>query len=228
MENGTADRLEDTVDGLPDDASLPEDASLLDDPSLLDDASLLAVLGRGFELRRAADARLVGLAGEVVHRSRSSLGPEGLASRFGATSAAALLAEVGRITLAESHRFCRVGDATDGVGLLGERLPPVFPLLAAAVRAAIIPVDSASLIVTALTEVSPRADQENVVAAEQALVGFAGEYPADLVRRLAARWRDVLDVDGIEPREAELVASRSLRRSILANGLKRYRLDLDP
>ncbi|TXN29017.1 DUF222 domain-containing protein, partial [Lacisediminihabitans profunda] len=223
MEDGTAARLEGTVDGLIDDASLTGDASLLDD------ASLLAVLGRGFELRRAADARLVGLAGEVVHRSRSSLGPEGLASRFGATSAAALLAEVGRITLAESHRFCRVGDATtDRVGLLGEMLPPVFPLLAAAVRAAIIPVDSASLIVTALTEVSPRADQENVVAAEQALVGFAGEYPADLVRRLAARWRDALDVDGIEPREAELVASRSLRRSILANGLKRYRLDLDP
>jgi hypothetical protein len=140
-----------------------------------------------------------------------------------------LLSQIGLITIFEGHRFCRVAQATTGqVTLLGERLPPVFPLVADAVVAARIPIDSANLIVAALAEAPPRAEREHLRAAEEALVGFAREYPADLVRRLATRWRDALDVDGIEPREAEMVAGRSLRRTLLANGLKRYRLDLDP
>jgi hypothetical protein len=197
------------------------------DVSSLSDAALLDALDRGFEARHAADSRLVRLAAEVVHRSRS--GPDGLASRLGSRSAAALLAEVGRITLAEGQRFCRVAEATaDRVSLLGERMPPSYPLVADAVRAAVIPVDSANHIVAALSQASPRAERVHLDAAELALVRFAAENPADMVRVVSARWRDALDVDGIEQREDELVERRSLRRSILANGLKRYRLDLDP
>lgn len=199
------------------------------DASSLSDADLLDALDRGFEARHAADSRLVLLAAEVVQRSRSSLGPDGLASRLGSRSAATLLAEVGRITLAEGQRFCRVAEATaDRISLVGERMPPSYPLVADAVRAAVIPVDSANHIVAALSQASPRAERVHLDAAELALVRFAAENPADLVRVIAARWRDALDVDGIERREDELVERRSLRRSILANGLKRYRLDLDP
>jgi hypothetical protein len=202
---------------------VPADAASLSDPALLE------ALERGFDLRHAADSRLVGLAAEVVLRSRSSLGPDGLASRFGSTSPATLLAAVGRITVAEGQRLCRVATATaDRVSLVGERMPPLFPLVADAVGAALIPIDSANLIVAALAQASPRAMPEDLVAAEAALVTFAVEHPADPVRALAARWRDALDTDGIEPREDELIGRRSLRRSILANGLKRYRLDLDP
>ena len=223
MENGTAIGLDGTVD-----ASSLDDTSL-DDASLLSDTSLLSELERGFGVRHAADSRLVVLTAEVVHRSRASLGPDGLALRFGSTSAAALLTEVGRITLAEGQRFCRVAGATAvRLSLVGERMPPSYPLVADAVRAAVIPIDSAHLIVAALSQASPRAERGHLEAAELALVRFAAEHPADLVRRLAVRWRDALDIDGIEPREAEQVERRSLRRSILANGLKRYRLDLDP
>jgi hypothetical protein len=112
--------------------------------------------------------------------------------------------------------------------LIGEHLPAEYPVVAEAVRGARIPVDSASAIIAAIAQASPRADAIHLEAAERALVQFAVENPADSVRKLAARWRDVLDVDGIEPREDELVAARSLHRTILANGLKRYRLDLDP
>jgi hypothetical protein len=199
------------------------------DAASLTDAALLDALERGFEARHAADSRLVRLAAEVARRSRSSLGPDGLASRLGSTSAAVLLADVGRITAAEGQRLCRVAEATsDRVTLLGERMPPTFPIVADAVRAAIIPVDSANHIVTALTQASPRSQREDLVAAELALVTFALESPADMVRAVAARWRDALDVDGIEQREGDLVERRSLRRSILTNGMKRYRLDLDP
>ncbi|MHC5797339.1 HNH endonuclease signature motif containing protein [Lacisediminihabitans sp. FW035] len=216
MNTSTATRPDTSVEGVLDAASLT-------------DAALLEALERGFELRHAADSRLVRLAAEVTRRSRSSLGPDGLASRLGSTSAAVLLADVGRITVAEGQRLCRVADATaDRVTLLGERMPPPYPIVADAVRAAIIPIDSANHIVAALTQASPRAQRDDLVAAELALVKFALESPADMVRAVAARWRDALDVDGIEQREGDLVERRSLRRSILANGMKRYRLDLDP
>jgi hypothetical protein len=91
-----------------------------------------------------------------------------------------------------------------------------------------MPLDSANAIVAALDQAAPRADTEHFVAAEEALVEFAGDNPADAVRKLSARWRDALDVDGIEPREDDLVQRRSLRRTILPSGMKRYQLDLDP
>lgn len=195
----------------------------------MSDAALLDALDHGFEQKHVADSRLVRLAAEVVHRSRSTLGPDGLATRLGGTSAAMVLAEVGRITVAEGQRLCRVAEATsDRLTLVGERMPAAYPLVADAIRAALIPIDSANLIVSALSQASPRAEQQHLDAAELALVRFAIENPADSVRKLAARWRDALDTDGIEPREDELVERRSLRRTILANGMKRYRLDLDP
>lgn len=195
----------------------------------MNDAELLAALDRGFDHKRESEARLVGLAAELVERSRPSLGNEGLAARAGATGPAALLVELGRITIAEAQRLCRVAEATaDRMSLIGERLPAEYPLVADAVRAARIPIDSANAIVAALAQASPRAEPQHLSAAESALVEFAIDNPADLVRRLAIRWRDALDVDGVEPREEQLIARRALHRTVLANGMKRYRLDLDP
>ena len=195
----------------------------------LSDSALLEALADGFVQKREAEAQLVRVAAEVVERSRSSLGPNGLSIRAGSGSPAALLAELGHITLAEAHRLCRVAEATaDRISLVGERMPARYPLVAEAALAARIPVDSANHIVAALDQAAPRAEGEHFVAAEQALVEFACDNPADSVRKLAARWRDALDVDGIEPREDDLVQRRCLRRTILANGMKRYQLDLDP
>ena len=195
----------------------------------LSDAELLAALDRGFELQRESEARLVRLAAEVMHRSRSSLGPDGLASRSGSGSPPQLLADVGLVSLAEARRLCRVAEATaDRVSLIGERLPAEYPLVAEAVDGRRVPVDSANAIVAALAQAAPRAEPAHLAAAERALVEFAVEHPADLVRRLAVRWRDALDVDGVEPRDEQLIARRSLSRSLLENGMKRYRLDLDP
>jgi hypothetical protein len=193
------------------------------------DAALLEVLADGFARKREAEAGLLRAAAEVVERSRPSLGPNGLATRAGSGSAAALLADLGLITLAEAHRLCRVAEATaERVSLLGERMPARYPQVAEAVLCARIPLDSANAIVAALDQAAPRADTEHFVAAEEALVEFACDNPADAVRKLSVRWRDALDVDGIEPREDDLVQRRSLRRTILPSGMKRYQLDLDP
>jgi hypothetical protein len=195
----------------------------------LSDSALLEALADGFAQKREAEARLVRIAAEVVERSRSSLGPNGLSIRAGCGSPAALLADLGRITLVEAHRICRVAEATaDRVSLEGERMPAWYPLVAEAALAARIPIDSANFIVAALDQAAPRAEDEHLAVAEHALVEFACDNPADTVRKLAARWRDALDIDGIEPREDDLVQRRSLRRTILPNGMKRYQLDLDP
>jgi hypothetical protein len=206
--------------------ALPES----DAPSrALSDAELLSELDASFERRRQVDSELVRLAADVLHRSRSSVGPDGLAARSGSGSPAQLMADIGRISLAEARRICRVAEATaDRVSLLGEVLPAERPIVAEALACHRIPVDSANAIVSALAQASPRADPIDAAAAERALVEFAVENTADRVRTLAARWRDALDVDGVEQREEELIARRSLTRSILANGMKRYRIDLDP
>jgi hypothetical protein len=195
----------------------------------LSDSQLREALEAAFDRRHRVDAELCRLAGEVVHRSRSSLGADGLAVRSGSGTPVALMADIGLITLAEARRLCHVGEATaTRTSLIGESLPALYPALASVVDAGLIPIDSANLIASALEQAAPRAEPDHLEEAERQLVAFALENPADSVRRLAARWRDALDEDGIEPREAELAERMSLRRTILANGMKRYRLDLDP
>ena len=197
--------------------------------SALSDTELTDALASTFEARRAIDARILSLTGEVAERSRNSLGPAGLASRNGCTNAPALVAEIGHITSAEASKLCRLGAAiSPRLGLTGEWMPPLFPHVADALAAASLSLESASVIVATLSTASPRAEIQHLDAAERCLVEFAAEHPTDPVRRLAIQWRDALDPDGIEPREAELVESRSLKRFLLANGMKRYVLELDP
>lgn len=91
------------------DARGPEGAEGL---GAVSDSALLDALAEGFALKREADVRLLRLAAEVVERSRSSLGPNGLSIKAGSGTPAALLADLGRIALAEAHRLCRVAEAT--------------------------------------------------------------------------------------------------------------------
>ena len=195
----------------------------------MSDAGIIRALEATFAAGRQVEALLVALAGEIVTRSRRSLGPESLASRLGATSASALVAEVGRIGASEATRLCRVGDATaERTSLIGEYLPARYSALAAAVVEGEIPVESARVIVTQLDQASGRAEPADVLAAEEALVEFARSHPADVVRTLAIRWRDALDPDGTEPRDERAVRLRALRRFARPDGMTRYMLDLDP
>ena len=199
------------------------------DVERMSDAGLLRTLEAGFAAKRLADSLLVRLAGEVAWRSRPILGAVGLSMRTGSGRAAALVSDVGHVTGAEAARLCSVGEATAArVSLLGERMPAFYPLVGAALDAGTIPVDSAQWIVSNLAQATPRADADDLVAAETELTEFAALNPADIVRKLSIRWRDALDVDGVQPREEVLVARRGLRRSNLADGMKQYVLKLDP
>lgn len=205
-----------------------DEASPQFDVERMSDSGLLRAVEAAFDVKRQTEALITRLAGQVVERSRSSLGPDGLAKRNGNSSAVTLLEERGLVSGAEASRFCRVGAATaDEIDFLGARIPTTYPLVAAALDAGVIALDSASWIVSNLEAAAPRAERVDLDAAERNLVEFACEHPADLVRKLSIRWRDALDVDGIESREEALIAMRSLRGSKRANGMKRYILDLD-
>jgi len=188
----------------------------------LTDAELLTEFEQAFAARRLVDARLVELAGELAARSQSS---DGLAGRHGFTSPAAHVARLGRISQSSAGQLCRLGAATQPrVSLLGGEIPAPFPTVGAALSE--VSLDAASVIVTSLSSVSTRAELEDLEAAEAALVEFAGENTADLVRKLAAHWCEALDPDGLLPQE--LPAQRFLRRTQLATGMKRYVMELDP
>ena len=195
----------------------------------LSDAALRAELDAAFARRRAEDALIVRLAGEVAERSRQELGNDGLARRSGNTNAADLVAWSGRISHFEAGRLCQVGIATaPRMSLAGETLPPEFAALATAVDTGAVTVEAASHIITQLSTARRRADPGSLIVAEHALIDFALEAPANDVRRLALRWKDALDADGVEPREAELVAGRILKRRTLSNGMKLFQIEADP
>ena len=190
---------------------------------------MLEDLESAFAERRIIDAKIIRLsvdAGEMMKGMRAVEAPHTAQS---SRSVAELLVDVGRISRAEAHRFYRVGVATEQRStLLGQPLPIEFGVVRGALDDGSIPLDSANYIISALAQASPRADASDLLGAEDALVAFARECPADLVRRVANSWREALDVDGIEPREEALAAMISLRRTIRPNGMKRYIIDADP
>ncbi|MGO4692617.1 DUF222 domain-containing protein [Glaciibacter sp. 2TAF33] len=199
------------------------------DAARMGENGLIRVLQAGFALKRHLDALLTAGAGQLAYLSRPELGAESLAKKNGWGTAPALTAELGRITTAEAARLCRVGEATRHRNTLqGEPLPALWPAVAAAVHAGDLGVDSALHIISSLGQASPRAERAAVDAAEQALVQFGTENPADSVRKLAILCRDRLDTDGIEPREQELINDRSVRYSTRANGMERLEVLLDP
>ncbi|WP_022884992.1 HNH endonuclease signature motif containing protein [Glaciibacter superstes] len=195
----------------------------------MSDAGVVRAIEAGFAVIRDEYAFLARLAASVDHSSRSSLGADSLAKRSGSRNATQLLADRGRITMAEAARLIRVGTATTApVSLLGERLPVPYPAVAAALDAGVLPVDSAAVIVSNLDEAKLNADPEDLAIAEEFLVDFAAEHAPDLVRKLAIHTRDRLDTDGVAPREEELVTKRGLSRINRRDGMVRYVLDADP
>jgi hypothetical protein len=185
------------------------------------------------ELRRVQSA-IVRITAELAECSRRELGRAGMSALNADTSPAATLARIGRITISEARRFVSVARATAStLSISGEPIGPRYPHLAAAIAHGAIPLDAAAFIVSNLDQVSDtarfnRAHPEDVLMVEGEIVAYARECQADWVRQLAIASRDHLDIDGIEPREAELVKRRSFTSRLLRNGMQRNTWDTDP
>lgn len=170
------------------------------DLTALDDDALLTHLGEVERAGRVVDALRVAGAAELDHRSRRTLGPEGLAARHGCRRSAFLLERVTLVSQSEASRRIRIGRTVRAdVGLDGSPLPLPFPAVGAALLAGGIGVDAAHVIVANLTLAAREATVEAVADAELRLVGVAQQQSADLVGVEAVLWRTALAPDGTAP-----------------------------
>ncbi|SDY52311.1 HNH endonuclease signature motif containing protein [Herbiconiux ginsengi] len=141
----------------------------------LDDAGLLA---RAAEIERAGrliDAERVAVAGEIGHRSRSSLGDEGLSRSENFVSPVKLLAEVTGVSSREAKSRLDLGRRLRAAELLGGLPgPEPFPAVTAALAAGLLPVEAASVITRECIVLAERGVAEASIAeAERALVDAA-------------------------------------------------------
>ncbi|MEJ3405979.1 DUF222 domain-containing protein [Rathayibacter sp. YIM 133350] len=181
-------------------------------------------------LGRLVDSLRVIAAGEVAHRSRRSLGTDGLAARRSCSSHVELLQRITRQSGASMKRLSTLGLATRRrSSLTGTMAPPLFPAVSGALEQGLIGTDAAAAIARTLGAVTC-GDAEGVAAAERELVaaalgvsidGSAPDVPghADDIRLQAEIWRQILDADGLQPAETASMKKRGFEAGTLREGL---------
>ncbi|MDY7542148.1 HNH endonuclease signature motif containing protein [Cryobacterium sp. 5B3] len=200
---------------------------------LLSDTEAVTALKEVEAIGRTVDAARVTTATDVDRRARV-LGREGLAWRMGCRGPWDVLTRVTRVSAREVKRRTKLGDAVlprrAGLAVL----PPLFPVVGAALTAGDIGVEAAELITTGLGSVSHRAVPAEVEVAERALVATAAGWitpeteilaragvpaAADLVRGMVLQWQAILDPDGVLPQEDLFEAKSNIGFGQLKNGL---------
>jgi len=184
------------------------------------DEELCAFTVAAEEVGRLADAARIAAAGEVGDRSSPGLGHDGLAFRLGHGKAVLLLAALTRASNAEAARRLKLGAATRSRAAIdGSLLEPFHPLVTVALEAGEIGVEAAARIVRALDEAGRVATDEEIRCAETELVDAARSDTADEIGVQAIVWREFLDQDGAEPREARAYRKRAFRFGAERDGL---------
>lgn len=180
-------------------------------PEALSPAELIAVNHAFGALKRHVDAAFAPVAAEIARQSRTELGRDSLARVQGFRTPATLIAATTGTSVGDAVRIVQVGEATaPRRALTGEALPAKHPHVAEALHAGAIGVSASSAIVTLLERVAVRADADALDEMEERLVAAAPGLRPDELQKLLVRAEALLDPDGVEPREAELRADRSL------------------
>ncbi|PXA67494.1 HNH endonuclease signature motif containing protein [Cryobacterium arcticum] len=144
------------------------------DVDTVNDAELVALTQVVENVGRPVDAARVTTATVVAYRARRLLGRESLAWRLGATRDLDLLTRLTRCSDAEMKRRITLGEKVcPRMSTMGAQ-EPVFPIVAAALTAGELGVESAAVIVKALADYTVHgrryADQAQVHIAEATLV----------------------------------------------------------
>ena len=187
-----------------------------------DDALVEAARTLEEEYGRLVDASRLAIAAEVEHRSRRTLGTEGLAATRGCRSGTELLERTTGATVATIRRRVRLGERLRGrSGLTGDVFPAQFPVVAAALSGGRLSQDMAAAIVDELAPAIDRVNADHLRAAESALVESASEptTTAEELKIQATVWRITIDPDGVEPEEEEALARRGIRLGRAVGGL---------
>ena len=210
---------------------------------LLEDAASLEVMTALEGVGRLVDGGRVRSASDVGGRADRDLGHGSLAWRMGCRGKIELITMLTRVSGQEAKRRMRLGGFAAERVQLGMSMPAYYPAVAGGLATGALGVDSAEIIVTALTRISRRCPLEALEAAERALVssatgaiteetsGLPGEgiaFPADLIRAQAFEWQARLDPDGVAPSEPELEAKSNVGFGLLRNGLYPLRGGVTP
>jgi hypothetical protein len=143
----------------------------------LSDAEVVALTQTVEAAGRPVDAARVRTAAVVGYRSRTGLGNESLAWRLGASHQGDLLTRLTLTSTPEMKRRLALGEKVAPRMMGGVVLKPVFPVVAAALAAGELGVDSATEIVKALSDYTVHgrfdADRDQVDRAEADLVARA-------------------------------------------------------
>lgn len=206
-----------------------ESGSVQADVERMGDAGLVLVTDAVARVRREVDAVLARVAAEVAKRSGPEFGVTGLAKAQGFHNPTRLIAAATGGSRADAHRLIAVGTATaERQTVNGERLPSRHPHVAAALQAAAISLEAASAITSMLGRASARAEARRVDIVEAALVDLAARVPLETLMRGVREAEARLDPDGVEPREDELRADRSLTMREDRHGMVHLHARLDP
>ncbi|HWM32844.1 MAG TPA: DUF222 domain-containing protein, partial [Pseudolysinimonas sp.] len=112
---------------------------------------------------RLVDALRAQVAGEVDHRSRRTLGEDGLASRFGCPRPEHLIERLTGVSQAEAARRIRLARLLRAdTALDGSPLPQPYPFVDTALAAGEIGVEAALAITVNLERARDRADRERI------------------------------------------------------------------
>ncbi|MET4580697.1 hypothetical protein ABIE21_000187 [Conyzicola nivalis] len=180
-------------------------------------------------LGRLVDAARARAAAELADRSRFGLGSDSLAFRLGYGKAAMLVEGLTRVSPCEASRRIRLGTSIRSTRSFdGTLLPAEHEHVAAAMAEGTIGVDAAESIVRCLDQAAARAGisleaEANREVAERTLVECAETRTADEVAVQARAWREALDPDGAEPRDAEIYDRRSFVLGRESNGVRTFR-----
>ncbi len=195
----------------------------------MNDPGLVAVLAAVGEVTKRAEVMGAVVAGEIARRSPREAGSQGLARRAGYGTPGRMVAESRGGKVGRAVELVKVGEGTASrLSLTGEVLPAVHPHVAEALHAARIGVDAAHLIISMLDRVSPRANPVELEAAEEFLAQQASEFPLAQLEKLVKYAEARLDPDGLEPKEEDQYASRSLVMREDARGMLHLRGIFDP
>lgn len=180
---------------------------------------LLTLLSQAAREIRALEGVVAAVSNEVAARSDKALGWSGLAARHGYSRPSQLIEKVTGFSSRTASRFVRVGAlAGQRTSETGMPLPPLFPVVAQALGAGLIGVETAEAITRELNAAAPRADVEMLNEAEAALVGQATgaastsglPLSTDLIAEQARVWKNALDQNGIEPRATNAFTRRDM------------------
>jgi hypothetical protein len=215
-------------------AALEETIGLLSELARLgfegaDDETACALSGGIEQAGRLIDGMRARSAADLDRRSRFELGSDGLGYRLGHRRGVHLVEYLTRVSQGEAARRIRIGRAISaGRSLDGRPIPPEHPHVSSALTAGAMGVDAAALVIRCLDQAASTARPEHLDAAERALVDAASRDSADLVGVEARAWREALDPDGAEPREAELRMRRRFSLGRESHGLTPFSGACDP